>query len=690
MSLIAIYIFRCMNIGVFLYGYWFVFYMDAGDDSQQVSEDMASKLIQADVQVAQIAQTAKAKNKFFDEVLFMKAYAVSRAAHMGIIRKTGEPYIYHPIGVAQILCDKGYFDIHLLCAALLHDAVEDTPLTYEDVSSRVDPAVSLLVEGVTKLDKNTVSHEHYVAENLRKIILSTAKDVRIMVLKLADRLHNMRSLGIHRREKQIRIAKETLEVYAVIAQKLGLYDFKAELEDVAFEYLEPDFYEFLTKRISATKQERKENTLELEKTLKEILVAEFKEPFIVLGRAKHFYSIYKKIKLENKLIGQLYDLYGLRIICSSIKGCYEVYGIFKKHFEELADRFKDYIKEPKSNGYQSLHANFIIHGRLVEVQIRTKDMDYQAEGGAANHWKYKGTERDKKFEKKLSWLRQFLKWRKSSADERDHLHNLVVDIFKNEVIAVTPKGDPITLKEGSTPVDFAYAIHSTVGDYMRVAKVNGTIVPMDYVIESGDIVEIEVASSPTVNQNFITYAKQTSTVSKIRKALGIKVDTVSAKVIREKEKARIDMRNYYQTLEQFSHLAKRSQIKIAKCCDPKSEDPVVAFYTRGKKSISVHKFSCPHQFALDQNLKVQLEIPLDKLKRSDVIHVVLEDSPGVIIETLNFILQKHVRIAKTSSIEGKNSVVLEVEIHFKKGGDIQKLVSEVSTLPHVLGVKIVE
>jgi GTP diphosphokinase / guanosine-3',5'-bis(diphosphate) 3'-diphosphatase len=664
--------------------------MDAADDSQRVAENMASALIRADELVIQIAHSAKQANKFFDEVLFSKAYEVARAAHTGIVRKTGEPYIFHPIGVAQILCQKGYFDTHLLCAALLHDAVEDTPLTYDDVTKKVHPVVTALVEGVTKLDKNTVSRENYAAENLRKIILSTAKDVRIMVLKLADRLHNMQSLEIHRRDKQVRIAKETLDVYAVIAQKLGLYDFKAELEDLALKYLEPDFFEFLERKITATKKERDTNTRELEILVSQKLRQDCKEQFTIQGRAKHFYSIFKKIKLENKLVGQLYDLYGLRIICDSIKGCYELYGLLKKHFEEVPNRFKDYIKEPKVNGYQSLHGNFIIKGFLVEIQIRTKEMDYQAEGGAANHWKYKGTERDKKFEKKLSWLRQFLHWRKSSATERDHLHNLVVDIFKNEIIAVTPKGDPITLKEDATPVDFAYAIHSTVGDFMKAAKVNGSIVPMDYEIQSGDIVEIEISSSPTVNQNWINYAKQTSTVAKIRKSLGIKVDAVSPKVVREKEKERVDMRNYYQTLEQFSHLVKKSQIKIAKCCDPKSTDPIVAFYTRGKKSISVHKFSCPHQYALDQNLKVELEIPTDKLKRSDVIHVVLSDEPGVIVETLNYILQKHIRITKASSIEGKSSVVLEIEIHFKKGGDIQKLVSEISTLPKVLGVKIVE
>jgi (p)ppGpp synthase/HD superfamily hydrolase len=639
---------------------------------------------------AEILNMARSRNTFFDVDLFTKSYELAKTAHYGVIRKTGEPYLYHPLGVAKILCQKGYFDTHLLCASLLHDTVEDTPLTYDDVSKKIHPDVSALVEGVTKLDKNTVSREHYAAENLRKIILATAKDVRIMVLKLADRLHNMSSLSIHRKDKQIRIAKETLEVYAAIAQKLGLYDFKAELEDSALLYLEPEFYDFLLKNITASKLERDKNTDNIISMLKSKIDVEYRESYAILGRAKHFYSIYKKIKLENKLFGQLYDLYGFRIIVPSVKGCYEVYAILKKHYNEVPDRFKDYIKEPKLNGYQSLHANFIVEGKIIEIQLRTKDMDYQAEGGAANHWKYKGTERDKKFEKKLAWLRQFLRWRKSSAVERDHLHNLVVDIFKNDVIAVTPKGDPITLRDGSTPVDFAYAIHSNVGDFMKVAKVNGSIVPMDYVIQSGDIVEIEVSSTPLVNQNWITYARQSSTIAKIRKSLGIKVDALNPKVIRVKEKERIDMRNYYQTLEQFSHLAKKSSIKIAKCCSPTATDPIVAFYTRGKKGISVHKFSCPHQFALDQNLKVELTIPSDRLKRSDTIHIILADEPGVIIETLNFVLQKHLRIAKASSIEGKNSVVLEIEIHFKKGGDIQKIVDEVAKLPHVLGVKIVE
>lgn len=647
---------------------------------------MSSKL--TDVTFDEILELVQKYNSNANIYKITSCYEFAKKAHVGVKRKTGEEYIYHPLNVAKILLSRGYADTDLVCAALLHDVVEDTKHTLKDIEQLAGSDVAKLVDGLTKLSKQRKNLELLKAENLRKILLATTKDARIMLIKLADRLHNMSSLDIHRREKQIRIAKETMDVYAPLAEKLGLYGFKSDLEDAAFSVLEPDFFEFLKSKITATREERKTKTKDMIERIETCLAQVKIKPLSINGRAKHFYSIYKKMKEENKLLSHIYDIYGIRIITKTKQECYDVHLALSEQFNELKDRYKDYIKSPKPNGYQSLHTNIILDGSIIEIQIRTKEMDYQAESGVATHWKYKGTERDKKFEKKIDWLRQLLRWKRDVMKNTEMFTEMGVDIFKDEIVVVTPKGDPIMLEEGSTPIDFAFAVHTAVGEKAKIAKVNENIAPFDYKLQSGDIVEIELSSTKTVNPSWIGYAKQQSTIAKIRKSLGMQIETSSPKQARVKKKQDRDMNNYYQTLSQFREISNKVQIKVAKCCSPGPEDPIVAFYTKGKKAISVHKFDCPHQFALDPKMKVAIDIK-PKKSTHHTIHVIIQDEPGVIIEVMHKVFQHRLPIQNATSKDARNSVLLALTISQKSTTGIDELIAELKTLPGVMGARLV-
>ncbi|MDD6351049.1 MAG: bifunctional (p)ppGpp synthetase/guanosine-3',5'-bis(diphosphate) 3'-pyrophosphohydrolase, partial [Lachnospiraceae bacterium] len=431
-----------------------------------------------------------------DISMIEKAYHFARKAHGEQKRKSGEPYIIHPLSVALILSDLE-LDKETIVAGLLHDVVEDTPVTIEDVTREFSAEVALLVDGVTKLgqldyDKDKVEVQ---AENLRKMFLAMAKDIRVILIKLADRLHNMRTLQYMRPEKQIEKSRETQEIYAPLAQRLGISKIKVELDDLSLKYLEPKAYQELVHEINLRWSEREGYVEKLIDEVKQA-VADGGIDATIMGRAKHIFSIYKKMKNQHKTLDQIYDLFAVRIIVNDIRDCYGALGIIHEKYTPIPGRFKDYIAMPKPNMYQSLHTTVIgPDGQPFEVQIRTYEMHRTSEYGIAAHWKYKESGEGSTInneEAKLSWLRQILEWQQDMSDNREFMSLLKSDLnlFSDTVFCFTPTGDVKNLPKGSTPIDFAYAIHSAVGNRMVGAKVNGRLVPLDYEIKNGDRIEV--------------------------------------------------------------------------------------------------------------------------------------------------------------------------------------------------------
>ena len=464
-----------------------------------------------------------------DISMIEKAYHVASEAHKNQFRKSGEPYIIHPLNVAIILADLE-LDKETIVAGILHDVVEDTVMTEEDLKREFGEDVALLVDGVTKLEKIPLSAGEnqpdekleMQAENLRKMFLAMAKDIRVIMIKLADRLHNMRTLKYKTPESQKRIAKETLEIYCPIAQRLGISKIKVELDDLSLKYLEPDVYYDLVNQIAMRKSAREKYIQSIVDEVSEhIARAGIKAK--VDGRVKHFFSIYKKMKNQHKTLDQIYDLFAVRIIVDTVKDCYAALGVIHEMYKPIPGRFKDYIAMPKANMYQSLHTTLIgSTGQPFEIQIRTFEMHKAAEYGIAAHWKYKEASDGKKVEaqeeEKLVWLRQILEWQRDMSDNREFMNLLKndLDLFSDNVYCFTPTGEVKNLPAGSTPIDFAYSIHSAVGNKMVGARVNGKLVTIDYEIKNGDRIEIITSqNSKGPSRDWLNIVKSTQAKNKI-------------------------------------------------------------------------------------------------------------------------------------------------------------------------------
>ncbi len=632
--------------------------------------------------------------------LLLKAYDFAKAAHKNQKRASGEPYFIHPCAVAEILTELGLNAV-TIAAALLHDVIEDTSTTAEDLRREFGEETFSLVEGVTKLDKIVFkSEEEEEAENFRKIFIAMAKDIRVILIKLADRLHNMRSLNFLSKERQLKMARETLDIYAPIAGRLGISQIKCELEDLCLKYIDPSAFEFLVENIHQKLEERNAFVDFVVEEINGIL----KESGIkgeVFGRPKHFYSIYKKMKSKDKSLEQIYDLTAVRVIVGTVDECYEVFGKIHKKWKPVPMRIKDYIATPKPNLYQSLHTTVVTNfGQPFEIQIRTEEMHRTAEFGIAAHWKYK-EQRDAEtsLDQRIAWIREVMDMQGGFKDSKEFMDTVKGELYSTELLVFTPQSKVISLPSGATPVDFAYAIHSEVGNKCTGAKVNGKIVPLNSVLELGDVVEIITSpNSKGPSRDWLKFIKSSSARAKIKsfyrkemkeenirtgksileeavKRKGYTMQQLltaeSFKLISEKlsfdtqdemfsalgygainvNQILFKLIDFYRkevpqpvSVQPFQHHAKGSVtikgmsgllVTFAGCCSPVPGDEIVGFVTRGR-GIVVHRKDCPNMRNADEGRLQPAEwVGADKDARFKAAIVVTADDQGAALAAIS-------------------------------------------------------
>ncbi len=630
----------------------------------------------------ELAEKIKEYNNKAQLRLIKKALTVAFDAHKTQTRENGEPYITHPIEVARILISLKA-DSATICAALLHDVVEDTPVKLSQIKEDFGEEIAMLVEGVTKIGAiHFDSKEDYTAENIRKVLLATTKDIRVILIKLADRLHNMRTLKWCNPEKQKRISEETLHIYAPIGHKLGIFRLKGELEDLCLRYLNPEVYKFLSQKISSKRTEREKATAKIiedvQKSLNEKQVAGK-----VYGRAKYFYSIYKKMQKKKLDFDQVYDLIALRVVTKSIPDCYAALGVVHDLWKPVPHRFKDYISVPKSNGYQSLHTTVMSsYGKIIEVQIRTEQMQNEAEEGIAAHWRYTGNERDKIFDKRIAWLKQILDWKMQSDDAKDFVETLKVDLFEDEIVVFTPKGDPISLPVKATPVDFAYMVHSNVGDHCTQAKVNGKIVPLDYHLKSGEVIEIVTRKNAEPSRQWLKFVATQKAKSKIRSCLKIEAEDDPKKGMRQEEEIS------EATLVKFIRIdGKPAPVKISKCCSPHRSDPIRGFLTKDKK-ITIHKKECANIYSLDVTKELPVSWTQEETMQQATLMIVVHDRVGLLADVMNLMASMKINIISIHTKNKKDNVIIKLKIHVPDEAQIKDLKDAVKKIKAVLDVKV--
>ncbi len=496
------------------------------------------------IRLNDILDKVTAYNPKADLDVINKAYVFSAKVHQGQIRRSGEPYLSHPLEVTAILCDLK-LDVASIATGLLHDTIEDTYATLEQVRSLFGDEIAELVDGVTKISKISFqTTEEQQAENFRKMLLAMAKDIRVILVKLADRLHNMRTLDYMPPAKQIRIAQETLDIYAPLANRLGIAWVRSELEDLSLRYIKPDIYYELVTKVAKTKRERRRYIDEVKGIISDKL-AEFGIAVDVTGRPKHFFSIYEKMRQQNLDFEQIYDLVAFRCIVGSVKACYEALGIVHALWKPVPGRFKDYIAMPKANGYQSLHTTVIgPYGERLEVQIRTEEMHRIAEEGIAAHWRYKEGKADglSKSDQQFAWLRQLLEYQQEVRDPKEFLDTVKLDLFSDEVYVFTPKGDVKAFPRGATPIDFAYAVHTDVGHRCIGARISGRLVPLKYELQNGDIIEIVTSSQGHPSADWLKLVKTSRARSKIRQ--WIKVEQRDRSILLGRELLEKEFKKY--------------------------------------------------------------------------------------------------------------------------------------------------
>ncbi|MBN2160486.1 MAG: bifunctional (p)ppGpp synthetase/guanosine-3',5'-bis(diphosphate) 3'-pyrophosphohydrolase [Spirochaetes bacterium] len=638
--------------------------------------------------IGTLLKIIKNSNPEIDLSVIQKAYLFANAAHEGQVRLSGEPYIVHPLEVGIILSALK-LDTSTIAAALMHDTVEDTGTTLDMIEKAFGEEVAQLVDGVTKISSLKRSSKTTAqAATLRKMLIATVKDVRVIIIKLADKLHNMRTIMFQPIETAVRVAKETLEIYAPLARRLGMSQMSSELEDLAFHVLEPKAYNEIKKNIA---QQNTELEAYLE-NVRKLLVQRLRELGItaeITGRAKHYYSIQKKIEEQKKTFKEIYDIRAIRIITNEISDCYGVLGVVHTLWSPIVSRFKDYIAVPKSNMYQSLHTTVIgPDGHPLEIQIRTEKMHATAEMGIAAHWVYKDEPGAiKKDYKNISFLKDITEWQTNLKNTREFMKSLKMDLYENEIFVFTPKGKIIKLPKGSTPVDFAYAIHTEIGNTCVGTKVNGRMVPLKTRLKSGDIVEIMTSKkghpseawlkfvmSPSARYKISSYMrKQLESVTKTDKTDKQKEEKTATASIPKDEQIKLKSLTRQKqtgiTIEGTSDVL----IKLSQCCQPIPGDDVVGFITRGR-GITVHKRSCPSLRRL-------------AAEKERLINIVWEGSPNmlfpvkVIVEAID---RPNLLKDVADEISLSKTNIIKAEAHVEDGNiAIFKLILEVTSNDHL-------
>jgi RelA/SpoT family (p)ppGpp synthetase len=695
---------------------------------------------------------AKTRENFpqADLAIVHRAFEVARRAHGDQKRKSGEPYLAHPLAVADLLADLR-LEPETIAAALLHDVLEDNKsVSAVDLERDFGPEVAKLVNGVTKLSEISWNMEQTEAESLRKMFIAMSQDSRVILIKLADRLHNMRTLDAVEPESQLRNARETREIYAPLASRLGIYRFKSELEDLAFKYLEPDHYREIHTRLAALEEERAEFLGRVVKILHERL-AEADIKAVITGREKHLYSIYHKMIEKERDFDQIYDLRAIRVIVGTDLECYSVLGIVHTLWRPIPQEFDDYIANPKENGYQSLHTAVIgPRGKPFEVQIRTNEMHRFAEYGIASHWRYKegGANRDEVMENRIAWLRQMLEQRQDSIDAREFVTSLKSDLLPERVLVFTPKGDIIELPAGATPVDFAFAVHTVVGERCRGAKVNGKQVPLHYKLHNGDRVEIVTANSggPSrdwLNENLgyiVTHRARQKVRQYFRKqnradaiAVGRDLLEKAAKKFGVEDEGFAQLTklgNFGSSEDMFAAIGygdvsaqtivtrlldkqKEEEIKftkppvksasdgmsvtgvgglltnLARCCNPIPGDPIIGYVTRGR-GITVHRQDCrnlmPHRGAAERLIEVSWGVSVEERTVLVPIRVVAIDRPGLMRDVADVVASEGVNMSSASAKTNQkdHTALLTATLQIAHMSQLSKIIVKIERLPSVL------
>jgi GTP pyrophosphokinase len=600
-----------------------------------------------------------------DVARIKRALQFAIRAHENQQRLSGEPFITHPVSVSKMLFDMG-FDADVIMAGLLHDTVEDTGITLSDLREEFGNEVADLVDGVTKISMiRSENIKQRQAENIRKMLLSMVNDIRIILIKLADKIHNMRTLEYLDRERALRIARETIDIYAPLAGRLGMARIKVELEELALKYLEPEIYEDIKKYIFQKKRFREKYIENVKKILQKEFV-KYGTSGVIYGRVKHFYSIYHKMKEKDKSFDEIFDLFAMRIITQSVKECYEILGIVHKLWMPVRGRFKDYIAMPKSNMYQSLHTTVVgPEGKSLEVQIRTGEMDIIAEEGIAAHWTYKEKRsRNRGVEQELKWLNKLKNWKENLNNPAGFMEDLQKDLLMDEIYVFSPKGDVIELPIGSTPIDFAFKIHTEIGTHCIGAKVNGRIVPLRRPLHSCEVVEILTSKNGRPSREWLDVARTSRARHKIRVYFS-KLDSTkeeekrddSDKDTQDKKKrltrpskGRREAHDYHLVAEG----EKNVQINLARCCNPHPGDEIVGYITRGK-GITVHRANCKNLGAIKDYKKRMISVEWEeKTKKVFDLAINALDRSGLLMDI-------------STAIASSNANI--VELHLKAGHD---------------------
>jgi len=646
----------------------------------------------------ELLEKVKTYNPKADLEIIKSAYEFAKRAHTSHKRLSGEPYITHPLAVAEILADLEQ-DPVTLAAALLHDVIEDAGINRDELSAGFGEEIVKMVEGVTKLSQLTfISREERQAENFRKMFVAMGEDFRIIIIKLADRLHNMRTLQYISPPKQKETSLETREIFAPLAHRLGMWRLKWELEDLAFSYLDPDKYEFIKKKVAENRADRESYIKDFIDSVKERLL-QVGIQAEVNGRAKHFYSIYHKMVDQNLEFEEIYDLTAVRIIVETIKECYAVLGIVHAAWKPIPGRFRDCVAMPKSNGYQSLHTTVIgPAGRPVEIQIRTREMHRIAEYGIAAHWRYKEGETDKVLDQKMAWFRQMLDWQSELKDAKDFMESLKIDLVVNEVFVFTPKGDVFDLPVGATAVDFAYRVHTEVGHRCMGAKVNGRIVPLDNSLGNGDIVEIITGKKDSPSMDWLSFVKTAGARIKIknwfkRQRAEEKAEEVPEAVSAREEAAvrpllvprpRIKVKSAI-TVSGLENVL----VKFSKCCSPIPGEEIAGFVTRGR-GIAIHRQDCPNlvrqQITPEKRVKVEWNPTSDQIFPVE-IEIEAFDRVGVFKDILGQISETNTNVsaAEVSTKRG-SSAFLRLVVDVKNTEHLERVIQAIRRVSDVYDV----